>query len=361
MKSILLTSTALVAFAGAAAADISFSGEASFSYNSDSGNFTSDTAITASGSTALDNGYTATASITFDGEDDSLSHGDITVASDTASITYNVGGDAVAASHLGDPVGKMDTGVLGWDAEKNLFADEDNVEEDTRISASATFGGVTIRGSIPDEDGEYALGVATDLGGMSADFGIITDDEDSGFGVKVSGSAGGADYTVAIASDSDGNSANGLTVATTAGGVDLTLDAGNGGWEAGASMPLGGASVGFTYDDANYWTASVETSLDAVELGLTVDSNSDWDLTASYDAGDMTFGFATDENSDWSVDATYDLGNGVTAGAGTDSDSDSYAEVSYDLGAGASAGVVWANFSDDDYDYGTTVSVSFSF
>ena len=67
MKSILFTTTALVAFAGAAAADghtsVSFAGEASAEYNSDAG-YSTAAEMTATGSATLDNGLTASTSLT---------------------------------------------------------------------------------------------------------------------------------------------------------------------------------------------------------------------------------------------------------------------------------------------------------
>jgi len=59
MKNILLTTTAIVAFAGAAAADghtsVSLAGEASVEYNSNAG-YSTAAEMTATGSATLDNG-----------------------------------------------------------------------------------------------------------------------------------------------------------------------------------------------------------------------------------------------------------------------------------------------------------------
>lgn len=66
MKSILFTTTALVAFAGAAAADISLSGEASAEFNSNGGvqSYSTAAEMTATASATLDNGLTASTEFT---------------------------------------------------------------------------------------------------------------------------------------------------------------------------------------------------------------------------------------------------------------------------------------------------------
>ena len=84
MKNILLTTTALVAFAGAAAADghtsVSFSGEASVEYNSNAG-YSTAAEMTATGSATLDNGITASTSLTVDAVAGSISAGSISLSS----------------------------------------------------------------------------------------------------------------------------------------------------------------------------------------------------------------------------------------------------------------------------------------
>ena len=352
MKRILLTSTALVAFAGAAAADVSFSGDAEFSYN-DTGGFASTVSLTAAGSQALNNGYTASVSLTaesVDGAAAGLAAGDITVASDSSSITYHVAGDGAGAAYIGDVVGGS-AGLAG------IFEDADTVGEDTTVSASVSLGGATIAASLHDANA-YELGVSTDLGGTAVAFGYAGGD----FGAQLSGAASAVDFTLAFAS----NNTFGLSASTTAGGADLTLTTAEGGvWEIGASMPLGAATVGVTLDNTQAWEVSVDTALDAVALGLTFDSANAWSMTAGYSAGALGLDFATDSTDAWSLDATYDLGNGITAGVGTDSDSAQYAEVDYDLGGGANLSLDYATAANinpaEDIAAGTTIAVSFSF
>jgi VCBS repeat-containing protein len=354
MKRILLTSTALVAFAGAAAADISLSGDAEFSAST-GGTYTSTVSLTAAAEQALDNGYTASVSLTaesVDGAAAGLAAGDISIANDSSSVTFHVAGDGAGAAYLGDVVGGS-AGTAG------IFEDPDTVGEDADVSASTTIGGATIAASLHGAD--YEIGVSTDMDGLALAVGYTAAGE---FGAMVSGSAGSAAYTIAM----DSNSNFGAEVSTTAGGADLTLSAAEGGaYELGASMPLGGATVGITLDDAQAWEVSVDTALDAVALGMTFDSANAWTMEAGYAAGAIGFDFATDSAGAWSIDATYDLGNGITAGLGTTDAAAQYAEVNYDLGGGAALAVEYGAAGmvdggpDEDIQAGTTMSVGFSF
>jgi len=107
MKSILLTSTALVAFAGAAAADghagIGFTGEATLGYNTNDSNndaavategFFWDSSVDVTMTAALDNGLEATATFGFSVADnnlgDTVSSGDfvLSLAGENASLTF---------------------------------------------------------------------------------------------------------------------------------------------------------------------------------------------------------------------------------------------------------------------------------
>ena len=176
----------------------------------------------------------------------------------------------------------------------------------------------------------------------------------------MSGAAGAVSYSLAFGS----NDAYAINASTTAGGADLTLNFGDAGWDVGASMPLGAATVGVTINDASEWEVSLGTSLEGVGLDMKFDESSNWEMDATYDAGDVSVAFGTDNLGVWSIDADYDMGNGVTIGAGTSDADGDYADVSMDLGGGASAGITYgsqAGAGPDDIDEGTTISVSFSF
>jgi hypothetical protein len=365
MKRILLTSTALVAFAGAAAADVSLSGSATFSYNDLTG-FDEDITITATGSQALDNGFTASASLSLDYDSGvaAVTGGDVSVSSDSSSITYYIDQDATGAALIGEHLDEMG-GVA------NIFGnvDDDPIDEDTAIMASFTFGGTTVSASV-DTANDYQLGVDADLGGTSIAVGF--DGQTGGeFGVLLSGGASSVDYDIAFASDDS----YAINAATSAGGADLTLNFGSvagadATWEIGASMPLGDATVGVTFDEASAWEVSLGTSMEGVDLGLTFDSANAWEIEAGVSQGDLTANIMFNSADDVELTAAYAMGNGLTAYVGYFDGSNvvTYVGAEYDLGNGAS--VVVSNASSDDaedeelgqeYVEGTTVSVSFSF
>jgi len=383
MTRILLTTTALVAFAGAAAADISFGGSATFSYNSTAvapaDGFDEDITITASGSQALDNGFTASASLSLDYDSGvaSVTAGDVSLSSDNASVTYDVANTAAGVALLSDNLGQMGT-------VKNIFGDDDvaaEVDNLTGITASATMGSATVSASI-DTANDYQVAVSTDLGGTSLAVGF--DGATGGeFGALASGSAGSIGYDAAFASDKS----FGVNTSMTAGGADITLDFGSvagatATWEAGASVPLGGATVSASLASTEAWTLGVSTDIDALSLGFEVGQTANgaadtWEITAGLTQGAISLDARFDYNEDVEVTASYDMGNGImayagymdTAGAASTVDV-TYVGVEYDLGGGASvavstsdwgAGYLAATDFGQDYADGTTVSVSFSF
>ena len=125
MKSILLTTTALVAFAGAAAADghagVSFGGGATLGYNDaveDGFYWSADVATTMSA--GLDNGITASATFGIDVASDNLGIEDLdavdyvlSVSSETASLSF---GDVAPAEDM----------FSGVDGSSVSFFDKDN-------------------------------------------------------------------------------------------------------------------------------------------------------------------------------------------------------------------------------------------
>ena len=198
MKSILLTTTAIVAFAGAAAADghlgMSFAGDAELGYNDefDSGIFWS-LGLTMTGSAELDNGLTASISgdvelindpelndadeivnnpsSAFDGNDVEIDDLVISFGNDQAMVKF--GDTAPAADSI------YSSAVTNIDAD--AFADEDDVDnEDAVLIGSATFGETTVGLSYaivesntdPDDDlVGLQVGATTTLGNFTVGFG----------------------------------------------------------------------------------------------------------------------------------------------------------------------------------------------
>lgn len=370
MKSTLLTTTALIAFAGAAVADghaaadgISFGGTASLEYN-DITNFTSEANIGVTLSRALDNGLTAKATVSIDIEDTdgatALSAADyvLSLSSDTASLSFGAV-DPVAAAAW--------SGVDG-----SQFGDFDaDSAADAVLAGSATFGDTTASISY---DVDYAsgdldglqLGVTSTIGGVSVAM-AYQDDSTDGLdgdgeaenqagellGVSVSTTVANADVKVALLTDMDENSF----------GIDV-------------AYPLGPVTVGgyYTVNSAQDDEWAVRANYDmgnGITAGVTYEFNENYTLTAGYamDAVAVSAEYAYDAAADdgaFSVDASYDLGNGLNVLAGVSDNGDSqYAAVNYDLGNGAKAFVRYASEADNDPDEefaeGTTVGMSFTF
>lgn len=353
MKSILLASASVVAFAGAAAADghanIGFAGEATLGYNDDVEDgfyWSADLDVTASAE--LDNGLTATATfglnVVSDDLGQSVSTSDyvLSLSSDTASLSF---GDL-------DPVAEDRwSGVDGSDAES--WNDQDvhfAVGFDAILVGEVTFGGTTaaISYGVALDDGNDVTGEQLDAMQLhvTSSFGAIDvelayQDEfaaDAVFGVAAGGSFAGADVTVAYVDDGSNNSLG-----------------------ASVSYPVGPVTVGAYYTMNDTTEDNYGISADYVSGPLSI--------SASYDVdGD---GDAGDSSDDFALEGSYDLGNGLTILAGVvDSGDAYYAAGTFDLGGGAELLVSYAEdennptndeIGDPEYMHGTTVEVSFDF
>ena len=344
MKNTLLATTALVAFAGAAAAEghtsFSFGGAASAEYNSESGYIT-DAELTASMAAALDNGLTAAASITFEssidgrteGEDDvEATHGSISLSSDTASLTFGTGLVGAVRTISGD-----DYAIGTGDDDAIVDGEIDG------IVGTIAMGNADVIISVPLDEGfagsgVVEVGVSTSAGGWNLGLAVT---DDGGYTMVADGTAGGADVNFGMSSDSE--------------------------WDLGVSLPAGPLTVSASTDEASAWTVGAAYAADGVSAGIEVNSDDTWDLTVGYTGGGVVVSAEFDQDSVMTLGATYDMGNGVTLGAGS-VDSDAYAFAEMDLGGGASAFADYGNValdevgpSERDIDEGTTVGVSFTF
>jgi hypothetical protein len=384
MKSILLTTTAIVAFAGVAAADentgVAFSGSATLGYNDDSNDYIGDYSgfywegnLGVEMTQTLDNGLTAGVVFDFDIQD-SLEEDPnyemeasgflLSLTSDIAGLyvgettfaaeTYWSGAGDMEADGFSESDGEVVlrgevmygsvTGGLSYvlaDSEYDVVGDDQDEDTDQlSVGVNAEFGGM------------YSLAVAYqeesvgDIGGYDND----TNDDfnfDEVFGVSFGASVAGADIRVAYASnETTGNNSTGIQVAYPFGPVTGTVyyvseDDGTGEDNYGVTVAYADGPIAVTLD-------------------------------YDYDQGVNKVG----------VDGSYDVGNGLTVLAGMYDQSDSaaaaddgtdfYVAGSMDLGGGASLLVSYADaetggaIGDDevggpDYQVGTTVELSFAF
>lgn len=308
MKQVLFTTTALVAFSGAAMADVTWSGSAALMYNDGAGEaaegINSDIDLDVSMSNG--GGYTASVSAAMEGGD-SITGEDIDITTPVVSIHY---GEVVEAANSA----YSDTdGLSGLGSDEFTSADGSGAA----LLVTASTGGMTV-GFSDDatvDGSESSFGISGDLGGLS--FGIGSKDED--WGISASGSALGG--TISVASEEvDGTAGT---------GVSMTL-------------PLGDMSLTVSATDGDFWGASVSTSLAGASISAGTDSNDD-----------TQFGISTTLAGGFGLAADYDTDNGTELA------------LSYSLSDSATLTVSYNEDldedNDDDNEAGTEAKIAFSF
>jgi outer membrane protein OmpU len=339
MKSILLASVSAFAFAGAAAADITWSGSASASYNSEDG-VSTEASITASASVAGD----WTLSTTLDGFSD---NNKISVTDGTSTLTFGAG--ALGAAGL----------------------DEDNKVADLLIST--TLGGVALTVTMDDgigaTDGNTEIGASMSASGADIEVGFVAAGDDAGdFRLGVSTSMGGADVefnTSSVAGTTAWDASLGLNM----GGADLSFSTDDSGdYDVGVSYAMGDLTVSAGIDETpgNY-TVGIDYAMGGVDVGFETDQDNAWSASVSYSEGAISFTAGFDVDGLGAIEGSYDLGGGAVAMFGMIDADTTYVGIEYDLGngAGLTASYATADIDSDDYavgySEGGTVAVSFDF
>ena len=347
MKKILLASASIVAFAGAAAAEVNFAGDAKLGYNDDvEDGFYWDAGLTAKLSQDLDNGLTVAASLDIDlTRDNAGSLGNVTTSDWVVTLSNADGslsfGDVATAASTFAFVGDMDAGINDHteDYTTTLAGAAAATANNDGLLAKYSFGDFSIAAStqINDEgatgeDGATQVAAAATLGGINV--GILS----------VSDEAAG------VVSDAAINDALLVSLGGTFAGVDVTVNAGN-----VNNVDRMGVAVSYAVGD---YTLGASLSDDDGNAEVTTS------YSVAYAAGAVTAkGYYTDNrggvngDNEWSVAVAYDMGNGLvinagiidgeTAGAGTDDDQYNYIAADYSLGGGASFLVSYADANND--------------
>ena len=403
MKRILLASASIVAFAGAAAAEITFGGSAELAYNLDNGDelrdgpgsdgFYWEANLGVTLSQELNNGLTAAASFTLEIVDDS-DGGDsadddgVNVDNDfVLSLTTEAGGlffgdTAYAAETHWDPAGNMladdfseqdgevvlrgDILYSGIEAaiSYNVADNENDVPEDDldqlSFGASGTLGRFTYSVAYQEEsdllnDGVVGPEEVEGVYSFSDDFEVA-----EVFGISAGTTFGGADVSVAYARD-------------------LTFEDDSLGFEV--AYPFGPVTVGAYYvlenNDASDYDAGYEdlenslgVSADyasgpfAVSAFFEIEDDGDAIDDGEVDGDAENTGDDEDEDSNYGIEFGYDSGAGIEVYAGYIQEDGGYVGVEYDLGNGAE---LIASYADEDeegareYEAGTTVALSLEF
>ena len=280
MKKLLIASTALVATAGMASADITISGSAAAGIHS-----------------GLDAGASADGVYSQAGVDFSMS-----------GATDN--GIAFSASVNIDAGTEVDTGDFeldGVDANAVSFGS---------LSMTGTFGTLTF-----------------DDGGIDN----LYDDDNSAADLSYSTTVGAVSLTIAhnTAAVDDANS---MSAGYSASGMTFALTASED--TAGTSTAL---SVAYALNDTVSLTGSTDqaagvesvqtigatTTLNGVSVSVSSANDSTWDVDLGYTAGGFALTYGVDETDGWTATATAGLGGGATFAAGVSSDDEMYAGVSF--------------------------------
>ncbi len=397
MKKILLSSAAIVAFAGAAAAEVTFSGDAELGYNDDFENGVYwDLGLTLGLSQELNNGWTVSGSLDIDFEDDDAGTGSSSFDLGTVSTSdwvLTLSNDMFSVS-----AGDVDTAFASFSAVTGLFAATDAFDDLFSENVLALEGLDTLSDSASDYLGvvpgteDAGLLVSADYGMFSGAYSAVIADGDLGAQQLVLGAEFGAVETQLFYAEEDTDTVYAseqiaLSVSTTLGGLDITGSYGTTDYFGNAdtdaygievSYPIGAVTLG-----AYYTAYSSDLDLDDA-YGISVDYvDGPIILSAYYGVGtvyDDTVGGFVDDAAEYAIEGQYDFGMGLVMTAGyidgdddNDNDFASYIVAEYDLGGGAS---FLASYADaevegtDDIDTGvggyelndgTTLALSFEF
>jgi len=390
---ILLTTTAIVAFAGAAAADghagIAFSGSATLGFNDGE-----ETTVAIDGeegfywsanlginmSATLDNGLTAGA--VFDIELDDEGDGNSIAGTNdfdlvSSDVVLSLTSDS-AGLYLGDTAFAAETQWSGaGDMEADAFSEADG---EVALRGDVMFGGVSASVS-------YAL--ATSNGLIVGDAPLTAGESYDQLSLGASGDLGQFSFAVAYQAEADNdwtpggngdfynNQVFGISAGTMLAGADIKVAYAQ--WDgaptdANPDEQLTSLGIQVAYPVGPV-TATVYYVSEDNDAG---DADDNYGFTVAYADGPIaaTFDYDDDQGTTkWNLDGSYDVGNGLTVLAGMQNenegdDNDYYVGGTYDLGGGADVLVMYAMDDDEDqedeigageYLPGTTVEVSFSF
>lgn len=365
MKKILLSSAAIVAFAGAAAAEVTFSGSATLGYNDDhEDGIYADSDLDITMTQELNNGWTASVTYGLEleqheegGVTTTAGHFDDNVLVSLTNGTYGIfyGETTFAAESLWSGVSEMaNDGFSENDGEEVLkvtamigdieVAASAAIDTVTQDNAQASFGAAGSVGSV-NFSLAYQEEVTAGYTGAEGDF-----ENPEVLAVSVGTSFAGAEVTIAYAETSE----YGVVGATdyVAGGNSTGIE---------VSYPVGPVTVGAFYvsesanaeDTYGVSAAYAEGAIEATLSHQSVNTDKTTGLEGSYTVSDELSVFAGYISSD------------------DKEDDGSYIGVEYDLGGGASllasyADVDATNATDDefgakDYKAGATLALSLKF
>ena len=294
MKKLLIASTALVATAGMAAADITITGHAAAGFHSGLDNVT--TATTDSGTDGLDVDVAADGVYSNAGVDFTMTGATDNGISFSASVNIDAGEEIDSGDFEYDGT---DGGTAGLGA----------------VSMSGAFGTLTFDNNGIDnlysDATNHDVSYATTIGAIGLTVGYDVTGGANATSASATYTAGGMAFTL-NASEADGGMSTDLAVSYALNDtVTITAD---------TDSAAGGASV---------QTIGASTTLNGVSVSVSSANNSTWDVDLGYTAGGFALTYGVDETDAWTATASASLGGGATFSAGVDSADSTYAGVSF--------------------------------
>ncbi|MDC1412776.1 hypothetical protein N8370_08610 [Amylibacter sp.] len=362
MKKLLIATTALVATAGMASADITISGHAAAGIYSNLSNKDGKGAITANTATAKTDAQTAAANTeasaltalnTAQDNYDLANTDALRVLLATAQAAYD---KAFAASAAADLVVSGRTASVGTYSGDGIYSNAGvdftmTGATDNGISFSAA---VNIDAGTEVDTGDFELdgadGGTAGLGSvsMTGTFGTLTFDDGgienlysdglTNADVSYSTTVGAVSLTVAHDTAAATTSSNSVSAGYSASGMAFTLTASEASAGTSASLAVSYAlndTVSITADTdqaaggESVQTIGASTTLNGVSVSVESANNSTWDVDLGYTAGGFALTYGVDETDGWTATATSALGGGATFAAGVNSEDSMYAGVSF--------------------------------
>jgi len=259
-----------------------------------------------------------------------LAQGTAGVAAAAATVgTYS--GDGIYSNAGVDFTmsGATDNGIT-FSASVNIDAgmevDTGDFELDGKDGGTAGLGSVSMTG---------AFGTLTfDDGGIENLYSDGLTNADVSYATTV----GAVSLTVAHDTDAATDSSNSVSAGYSASGMAFTLTASEAKAGTSASLAVSYAlndSVTITADTdqaagaESVQTIGASTTLNGVSVSVESANNSTWDVDLGYTAGGFALTYGVDETDGWTATATSALGGGATFAAGVNSEDSMYAGVSF--------------------------------
>ena len=348
MKKLLIATTALVATAGMASADITISGHAAAGIHSGLDNKAPTAAVAAApivpATSSKDLTVVTAAGVLKHYADASgvqlLAGETIVAGTDGTAAVAAVTAVAAKRNYAADGIysnAGVDFTMTGATDNGISFSASVNIDAGTEIDA----GDFELDGADGGTAGLGSVSMAGTFGTLTFDNGGIENLYSDGLtnaDVSYATTIGAVSLTVAHDTDANTDSSNSVSAGYSASGMAFTLTASQA--KAGTSTKL---AVAYALNDTvsltgktdqaagaeSVQTIGAKTTLNGVSVSVESANNSTWDVDLGYTAGGFALTYGVDETDGWTATATAALGGGATFAAGVNDEDSMYAGVSF--------------------------------